>query len=144
MSDCISVPLFCLHMPFAVNGTAGNPTGKDTFELCRSFWLKPSCCYLAPLPTAWRRSPCTRTTRARLSRLALRTNIRCRLLGMNSVIPSPDCCPTVWADRSGFLSAFFALVGTHGLRTSGTIWMAVLMVQVARRGLTSTVPASCA
>lgn len=42
-------------------------------------------------------------------------------------------------DRSGFLSSFFALVGTHGLHvTSGLIWMAVLMVQVARRGLTST------
>ena len=42
-------------------------------------------------------------------------------------------------DRSGFLSAFFALVGTHGLHvTSGLIWMAVLMVQIARRGLTST------
>ena len=28
-------------------------------------------------------------------------------------------------DRSGFLSAFFALVGTHGLHvTSGLIWMA--------------------
>ena len=41
--------------------------------------------------------------------------------------------------RSGFLSGFFALVGTHGLHvTSGLIWMAVLMVQVARRGLTST------
>ena len=42
-------------------------------------------------------------------------------------------------DRSGFLSAFFALVGTHGLHvTSGLIWMAVLMVQVSRRGLTNT------
>ncbi len=41
--------------------------------------------------------------------------------------------------RSGFLSAFFALVGTHGLHvTSGLIWMAVLMFQVSRRGLTST------
>ena len=42
-------------------------------------------------------------------------------------------------DRSGFLSAFFALVGTHGLHvTSGLIWMAVLMFQISRRGLTST------
>jgi cytochrome o ubiquinol oxidase subunit 3 len=41
-------------------------------------------------------------------------------------------------DRSGFLSAFFALVGTHGLHvTSGLIWMAVLMFRF-RRGLTST------
>ena len=39
--------------------------------------------------------------------------------------------------RSGFLSGFFALVGTHGLHvTSGLIWMAVLMVQLVQKGLT--------
>ena len=38
--------------------------------------------------------------------------------------------------RSGFLSAFFALVGTHGLHvTFGVIWLVTLMVQVAQRGL---------
>ena len=38
--------------------------------------------------------------------------------------------------RSAFLSAFFALVGTHGLHvTVGLIWMATLMLQVGRRGL---------
>ncbi|MHA6719328.1 cytochrome o ubiquinol oxidase subunit III [Sphingomonas sp. RS6] len=38
--------------------------------------------------------------------------------------------------RSAFLSAFFTLVGTHGLHvTFGIIWLSVLMVQVARRGL---------
>ena len=37
---------------------------------------------------------------------------------------------------SGFLSAFFTLVGTHGLHiTSGLIWMTVLMTQVWRKGL---------
>jgi cytochrome o ubiquinol oxidase subunit 3 len=41
--------------------------------------------------------------------------------------------------RSAFLSAFFALVGTHGLHvTAGLIWMAVMMVQVGLKGLTST------
>ncbi|HQU66676.1 MAG TPA: cytochrome o ubiquinol oxidase subunit III [Albidovulum sp.] len=40
--------------------------------------------------------------------------------------------------RSAFLSAFFMLVGTHGLHvTSGLIWMATLVVQVRRRGLTA-------
>jgi cytochrome o ubiquinol oxidase subunit III len=40
--------------------------------------------------------------------------------------------------RSGFLSAFFTLVSTHGLHvTSGLIWMFTLMVQVARFGLTA-------
>lgn len=39
--------------------------------------------------------------------------------------------------RSGFLSAFFTLVGTHGLHiTAGLVWLAVLMVQSVRRGLT--------
>ncbi len=38
--------------------------------------------------------------------------------------------------RSGFLSAFFTLVGTHGLHiTSGLIWMAVMITKVARKGL---------
>jgi cytochrome o ubiquinol oxidase subunit 3 len=38
--------------------------------------------------------------------------------------------------RSAFLSAFFTLVGTHGLHvTFGIIWLVTLMVQVNRRGL---------
>ncbi len=38
--------------------------------------------------------------------------------------------------RSGFLSAFFTLVGTHGAHIlSGLIWMAVMMVRVAQKGL---------
>lgn len=38
--------------------------------------------------------------------------------------------------RSGFLSAFFALVATHGLHvTFGIIWLVTLMVQVSRLGL---------
>ncbi|MDS9469105.1 cytochrome o ubiquinol oxidase subunit III [Paracoccus sp. MBLB3053] len=40
--------------------------------------------------------------------------------------------------RSAFLSAFFTLVGTHGLHvTFGSIWLVTLMVQVSKFGLTS-------
>ena len=40
--------------------------------------------------------------------------------------------------RSAFLSAFFTLVGTHGLHvTFGTIWLVTLMTQVSRLGLTT-------
>lgn len=43
-------------------------------------------------------------------------------------------------DRSGFLSGFFALVGTHGLHvTTGMIMLLVLGVQIATRGLTEPV-----
>jgi cytochrome o ubiquinol oxidase subunit 3 len=38
--------------------------------------------------------------------------------------------------RSAFLSAFFTLVGTHGLHvTFGLIWLAVMLIQAGRRGL---------
>jgi len=39
--------------------------------------------------------------------------------------------------RSGFLSSYFTLVGTHGLHiTFGLIWMAVIGIFIVRRGLT--------
>jgi cytochrome o ubiquinol oxidase subunit 3 len=42
--------------------------------------------------------------------------------------------------RSGFLSAFFTLVGTHGLHiTIGLTWMATMLYQTAKRGLTTPV-----
>ena len=42
--------------------------------------------------------------------------------------------------RSAFLSAFFTLVGCHGLHvTAGLIWLAVMMAQVAFRGLRANV-----
>jgi cytochrome o ubiquinol oxidase subunit 3 len=39
--------------------------------------------------------------------------------------------------RSGFLSAFFTLVGTHGLHiTAGLLWMLVLGLQIVYKGFT--------
>jgi cytochrome o ubiquinol oxidase subunit 3 len=38
--------------------------------------------------------------------------------------------------RSAFLSAFFTLVATHGLHvTVGIVWIGVMLVQLAQRGL---------
>ncbi len=40
--------------------------------------------------------------------------------------------------NSGFLSAYFALVGTHGLHiTFGLVWMGVMLWQVWKHGVTS-------
>ncbi|MDR3568280.1 MAG: cytochrome o ubiquinol oxidase subunit III [Syntrophobacteraceae bacterium] len=42
--------------------------------------------------------------------------------------------------RSAFLSAFFTLVGTHGLHVGfGLLWMAVAIVQVGSKGLSAPV-----
>jgi len=41
--------------------------------------------------------------------------------------------------RSGFLSAFFTLVATHGLHISiGLLWLIALVVQIVRRGFTKS------
>jgi cytochrome o ubiquinol oxidase subunit 3 len=38
--------------------------------------------------------------------------------------------------RSGYLSGFFTLVGTHGLHVSfGVLWIVVMLVQLGQRGL---------
>ena len=43
-------------------------------------------------------------------------------------------------DRSGFLSAFFTLVGTHGAHVSvGLIWILVMTGQIIVKGLTAPV-----
>ena len=42
-------------------------------------------------------------------------------------------------DRSAFLSSFFALVATHGIHvTAGLVWIIIMMIQVAKRGLNET------
>lgn len=42
-------------------------------------------------------------------------------------------------DKSAFLSAFFTLVGTHGLHvTSGLIWMATMIALISKDGITPT------
>ena len=44
--------------------------------------------------------------------------------------------------RSGFLSAFFTLVGTHGAHvTFGLVWLAVMLGQMTTKGLTRPVQA---
>ncbi|RKD92385.1 cytochrome o ubiquinol oxidase subunit III [Mangrovibacterium diazotrophicum] len=43
-------------------------------------------------------------------------------------------------DRSGFLSAFFTLVGFHGLHvTFGIVWLTVMFIQIVKMGFTTGV-----
>ena len=46
--------------------------------------------------------------------------------------------------RSAFFSAFFTLVGCHGLHViAGLVWLAVMMAQVELKGFRATVNAAC-
>jgi cytochrome o ubiquinol oxidase subunit III len=54
---------------------------------------------------------------------------------LNLQSPSTSARAVSTPQRSAFLSAFFTVVGCHGLHvTVGLIWLAVMMAQVAVKG----------
>jgi len=140
MSDLV---LFAaLFATFAVmsHSYAGGPTGKDLFDLPHvfaetMFLLFSSASYgLAMLSMHnHRKGP------------VLAWLMVTFLLGMGFIsMEVSEFHALILAgngpSRSGFLSAFFTLVGTHSTHVSfGLIWMLVMMVQIARKGLTAPV-----
>lgn len=138
MSDCI---LFaCLFATYAVlvNGTAGGPTGKDIFELPfvaveTALLLFSSITYGMAVIAMYKNNKSQV-----LSWLALTFLFGAGFVAMEIYEFAHLIHEGYGPDRSGFLSGFFALVGTHGLHvTSGLVWMALMMIHVARSGLTS-------
>jgi cytochrome o ubiquinol oxidase subunit 3 len=138
MTDCV---LFAsLFATFAVlrNNTFGGPAGNELFSL--PFVLTETLVLLTSSYTAG------------LAMLAARRRDRNQvllffgitfLLGLFFLTMELTEFHKLYLEgnswhRSGFLSAFFTLVGTHGLHiTSGLIWMAVMMTKVAGKGLTN-------
>lgn len=138
MSDLI---LFCcLFATYAVlvNGTAGGPTGKDIFEL--PFVMGETALLLFSSITYGMAIICMDkgTKNQVIGWLAITFLFGAGFVGMEIYEFHHLIVEGFGPDRSGFLSAFFALVGTHGLHvTSGLVWMALMMFHVYRRGLTS-------
>jgi cytochrome o ubiquinol oxidase subunit 3 len=119
---------------------AGGPTGKDLFDLTYTFGetmfllFSSAMCGLAMLAVNKGRKNQVLggfavTFLLGLGFISMEVN---EFYGMAVSGAGPE--------RSAFLSAFFALVGTHGTHVSfGLLWMAVMMGQVVRKGLTSPV-----
>ncbi len=139
MSDCI---LFAaLFATFAVlrDQTAGGPDGRQIFDLPyvaveTSFLLASSFTYgLAMIELQRLRQS------AVLCWLGATLLLGLGFLGMEVHEFSRLVAAGNGPDRSGFLSAFFTLVGTHGLHvTAGIVWMLVMIAHILRRGLTDT------
>jgi cytochrome o ubiquinol oxidase subunit 3 len=136
MTDCILFATLFATFVVLRNNTADGPTGKEIFEL--PYVLKETMLLLFSSVTYG------------FAMLAAHKNARSQVLGWLFVtflfglgfigmeinefshLVSIGYGP----DRSAFLSGFFTLVGTHGTHvTFGLIWMATMMVQVARNGL---------
>jgi cytochrome o ubiquinol oxidase subunit III len=127
--------LFASYAVLAGN-TAGGPTGSELFNL-RNVFIETMCllfssytCGLGAL-AAERRQPERFLVFALLTFLlgAAFLIIETReFAGMVSRGAGPS--------RSGFLSAFFTLVGTHGVHvTGGLLWLIYMAAQVVAKGL---------
>ena len=140
MSDLI---LFAtLFATFAVLGGAyaGGPTGKELFDL--PYLLGETLFLLFSSVTCGLVMLAVHDGKKRSVLIGLAVTF---LLGLGFVSMEINEFHGMIAaghgpDRSAFLSSFFTLVGTHGIHvTFGLIWMAVVIAQVAVKGLTSPV-----
>ncbi|HSX36680.1 MAG TPA: cytochrome o ubiquinol oxidase subunit III [Patescibacteria group bacterium] len=137
MTDCILfASLFATYAVLHVN-TFGGPSGKELFSLpfvlSETLILLTSSftCGLALL--AARRRDKTQT----IALLALTFLLGAAFLTLELTEFRHLALEGNSWRRSGFLSAFFTLVSTHGAHiTSGLIWMAVMLGQIARQGFT--------
>ncbi len=139
MSDCIIFATLFATYAVMANNTAGGPAGKDIFEL--PFVLVETALLLLSSITYGMAVIATNNGNkaAVNSWLALTFLFGLGFIGMELYEFHHLIEEGYGPQRSGFLSGFFTLVGTHGLHVaSGLIWMLVLMIQIAKRGLTAT------
>jgi cytochrome o ubiquinol oxidase subunit 3 len=132
LSDIIMFAALFASYAVLVHSTAGGPTGAQLFN--QKTVAIETACLLMSLATNSRRY--LRTYLGALITFALGAafltlEIR-EFANMIAIGATPE--------RSAFLSAFFTLVGCHGLHvTLGLIWLTVMMVQVAVMGFDATV-----
>ena len=136
MTDCLLfASVFATYAVLFMN-TAGGPSGHDIFELdyvlIETFALLfSSITYGFAMIGAQRGNQ-----RATLLWLAVTFVLGALFIGMEVNEFSHLIHEGFGPQRSAFLTAFFSLVGMHGLHvTAGLIWMAVLMLEVKKRGL---------
>lgn len=137
MSDCILFAAVFATYAVLANNIADGPSGKDIFELPyvlgeTTLLLLSSFTYGMAIITMYNGKK-----NQTIGWLAITFLFGLGFIGMElnefHLLISEGYKPST----SGFLSGFFTLVGTHGLHvTLGLIWMAIMMVQVAKKGLT--------
>jgi cytochrome o ubiquinol oxidase subunit 3 len=137
MSDAIIFSLLFATYAVMVPNNAGGPTGKTLFSLSNAFG-ETLLLLFSSITFGFATLAMKSDKRAGILAWLLVTfvlglgfvglEIR-EFYGLVQVGAGPD--------RSGFLSAFFTLVGTHGLHVSfGLIWILVMASQVVIKGLT--------
>lgn len=136
ISDIIVFAAFFATYAVLTNATAGGPGGRELFEM-RSVAMETAClltstlcCGIAGIGA-----------RARHNRLyhggmAATFVLGAAFVGLEWRELAGFVAQGAGPQRSAFLSAFFALIGCHGLHvTAGLLWLLTMMAQVAAKGL---------
>ena len=135
LSDIVMFSAFFAAYAVLVGETAGGPSGRDLFDLKRV--AIETACLLASSFT------CGLGYVAAMQRKQLQTQfwmLVTGLLGLVFVILEVSefyemIVKGAGPERSAFLSAFFALVGLHGLHvTVGGLWLGTMMAQIWFKG----------
>jgi cytochrome o ubiquinol oxidase subunit III len=139
MSDCILFATLFATYAVLVNGTAGGPSGRDivdlNFVLVETFLLLfSSITYGIAMLGMNNGHKSQVNTWLGLTFLFGLGFVAMELYEFHHLIAEG-----YGPDRSAFLSSFFALVATHGIHvTAGLVWIIIMMIQVAKRGLNET------
>jgi cytochrome o ubiquinol oxidase subunit 3 len=140
LSDIVMFSALFAAYASLVHATAGGPTGAQLFN--QGTAAIETACLLASSYTCGLMSLAINSERRLATYLGALLTF---MLGVSFLVLELrefDHLVTIGAgpQRSAFLSAFFALVGCHGLHVSiGLIWLVVMMVQVAVKGFAETV-----
>lgn len=137
MSDLIIFGSLFATYAVLQNGTAGGPTSKDLFELdfvlIETFLLLFSSFTYGMAVLAMNQDRLRQLT----GWLAVTFLLGAGFVAMELYEFHHLIEEGFGPDRSGFLSSFFALVGTHGLHVSfGLLWMLIMFIQLSTKGLT--------
>jgi len=140
MSDAIIFSLLFATYAVMVQNTDGGPSGKTLFSLPNAF-AETMLLLLSSITFGFATLAMRSGDTAGVRRWLLVTVV----LGLGFVgLEIREFYGLVHRgagpDRSGFLSAFFTLVGTHGAHVSvGLIWILVMTGQIMVKGLTAPV-----
>ena len=127
--------LFAAYAVLSGN-TAGGPSGAELFNL-RSVFIETMCLLFSSYTCGLGALSAERRQAGRfLLFAALTFLLGAAFLFIEATEFAGMVAKGAGPGRSGFLSAFFTLVGTHGVHvTSGLIWLIYLVAQVVVKGL---------
>ena len=135
LSDIIMFSAFFATYAVLVDQTAGGPSGKDLFEL-GNVGLETACLLFSSF-TCGIASIGAQTRRGLWFYPAMIATflLGAAFLGLEIHEFAGLVARGAGPSRSAFLSAFFSLVGCHGLHvTGGLLWLLTMMAQVYAKG----------